>query len=229
MKKFVAFTLAEVLITLSIIGVVAALTMPSLVAKYQKNLWVNQLKKSYSMTSQALKKIMADEETDSLANTSILAEDYGLQKYLKVISFISDDRDADIIQYSIEDRGERYIDDNISDFLAHGTEGYNLADGSILYFDKNNGNIFFDVNGNKTPNTLDRDLFQFVIQENGLIKPYVALRTECHTVTITNCVGGGKMGQGCTQQVCNANPVEDLDQAGCGAARIMRAGWKMEY
>ena len=35
-KKKVAFTLAEVLITLGIIGVVAAMTMPMLIAKYQK-------------------------------------------------------------------------------------------------------------------------------------------------------------------------------------------------
>lgn len=32
------FTLAEVLITLGIIGVVAAMTMPSLITKYQKTL-----------------------------------------------------------------------------------------------------------------------------------------------------------------------------------------------
>ncbi len=47
MKK--AFTLAEVLITLGVIGVVAAMTMPSLVANYQKKVWVNQLKKLYQL------------------------------------------------------------------------------------------------------------------------------------------------------------------------------------
>ena len=35
-KKKAAFTLAEVLITLGIIGIVAAMTMPMLIAKYQK-------------------------------------------------------------------------------------------------------------------------------------------------------------------------------------------------
>ena len=51
MKK--AFTLAEVLITLGIIGVVAALTMPALIQKHQEQVAVNKLKKFYSTFSQA--------------------------------------------------------------------------------------------------------------------------------------------------------------------------------
>ncbi len=43
-----AFTLAEVLITLAVIGVVAALTIPSVVRNYQKTQAVTQLKKAYS-------------------------------------------------------------------------------------------------------------------------------------------------------------------------------------
>ena len=52
MKK--AFTLAEVLITLGIIGIVAAMTLPSLIANYQKKVTVNRLKQAYSMINQAL-------------------------------------------------------------------------------------------------------------------------------------------------------------------------------
>lgn len=45
-KKFKnAFTLAEVLITLGIIGVVAAMTLPTLIANYQKQVYANGLKK----------------------------------------------------------------------------------------------------------------------------------------------------------------------------------------
>ncbi|MDR1327154.1 MAG: type II secretion system GspH family protein [Heliobacteriaceae bacterium] len=47
------FTLAEVLITLGIIGVVAALTMPSLIAKYKEKVTFTKLKKLYSIMSQA--------------------------------------------------------------------------------------------------------------------------------------------------------------------------------
>ena len=50
-----AFTLAEVLITLGIIGVVAALTLPSLVQNYRKSVVENKLKASYSIISNAVK------------------------------------------------------------------------------------------------------------------------------------------------------------------------------
>ena len=55
-----AFTLAEVLITLGIIGVVAALTMPALVSLYQKKIVETRLAHTYSLISQALKMAEAD-------------------------------------------------------------------------------------------------------------------------------------------------------------------------
>lgn len=49
-----AFTLAEVLVTLGIIGVVAALTMPTLMANHQKAVQKAQFKKAYSLFSNAV-------------------------------------------------------------------------------------------------------------------------------------------------------------------------------
>lgn len=43
MKKVFAFTLAEVLITLGIIGIVAAMTIPTLINNYQKKITVTRL------------------------------------------------------------------------------------------------------------------------------------------------------------------------------------------
>ena len=53
MGKKVAFTLAEVLITLGIIGVVAALTFPTLLSRHNANVTLNKLKKFYTVMSQA--------------------------------------------------------------------------------------------------------------------------------------------------------------------------------
>ena len=55
-----AFTLAEVLITLGIIGVVAALTIPTLVQNYKKREVETSLKKIYSTVNQAIKKAELD-------------------------------------------------------------------------------------------------------------------------------------------------------------------------
>ena len=54
------FTLAEVLVTLGIIGVVAALTMPSLIANYQDNVRKQQFKKAYNTLNNAMLKAKSD-------------------------------------------------------------------------------------------------------------------------------------------------------------------------
>ena len=54
-SKKVAFTLAEVLITLAIIGVVAAMTIPTLVSNYKKQVVETRLAKFYSTMTQAIK------------------------------------------------------------------------------------------------------------------------------------------------------------------------------
>lgn len=48
-KGLLAFTLAEVLITLGIIGVVAAMTLPTLINNYRKQETIAKLKKVYSV------------------------------------------------------------------------------------------------------------------------------------------------------------------------------------
>ena len=60
LKKRVAFTLAEVLITLGIIGVVAAMTMPSLINKYQMKSYEVAFKKQYSVLQNAINYLVLD-------------------------------------------------------------------------------------------------------------------------------------------------------------------------
>ena len=64
------FTLAEVLITLVIIGVIAAMTIPAVINKTQKQEYVSRLKKTYSVFAQATNKIIAEEGTPSNWATS---------------------------------------------------------------------------------------------------------------------------------------------------------------
>ena len=59
-KKISAFTLAEVLITLGVIGVVAALTLPMLIQNYQKHVAVNRLKVVYNIMSNVIRRAEAD-------------------------------------------------------------------------------------------------------------------------------------------------------------------------
>ena len=61
LHKKAAFTLAEVLITLGIIGVVAAMTLPSLVANYKEKEVITKAKKDYSIITQAFRLAQAEE------------------------------------------------------------------------------------------------------------------------------------------------------------------------
>ena len=73
-NKKCAFTLAEVLITLGVIGVVAAITIPGLMTKYRKSVVENRLKKFYSTINQAVR-LSIEEHDDIIFDTSALEAD----------------------------------------------------------------------------------------------------------------------------------------------------------
>lgn len=81
-KEFLhGFTLAEVLVTLGIIGVVSALTMPALIQNYQKTTYVTQLHKVYNDVSQAAVRYKTDNNLVSLTE-SRLSSDTELNKFV---------------------------------------------------------------------------------------------------------------------------------------------------
>lgn len=61
LKRIAAFNLAEVLITLGIIGIIAAITLPALINKRQNKVLEAQFKKSYSQLSQVIQSVVMDE------------------------------------------------------------------------------------------------------------------------------------------------------------------------
>lgn len=58
-KRNNGFTLSEVLITLAVIGIVAAMTLPAFIQKYQQFVLKNQFKQFYSNFSNAIKYVQA--------------------------------------------------------------------------------------------------------------------------------------------------------------------------
>ena len=66
-----AFTLAEVLVTLGIIGVVSAMTVPTLMQNYQRQSYVTQLHKVYNELSQALLRYQTDRNAINLAEAGL--------------------------------------------------------------------------------------------------------------------------------------------------------------
>lgn len=70
LKRNAAFTLAEVLITLGIIGVVAAITLPSLIADFQDKQLIAQFKKTYSIISNSV--LLAQQDLGTIGDNTRL-------------------------------------------------------------------------------------------------------------------------------------------------------------
>ena len=68
-----AFTLAEVLITLGIIGVVAAITLPTLIQNYKKKVYVDSLKSGYSILNNGFRLMMSEEGVNDIEDTELFA------------------------------------------------------------------------------------------------------------------------------------------------------------
>ena len=187
LHKFFAFTLAEVLITLGIIGIVAALTMPSLISNHKKKVYVTQLKKAVNTTTNGLKMILADSEVDTLSNTPFYSQlsqaltsknmsdlNNTARKYFnlgKDVSFVA----RQTRNYSVVN-GER---------LSHSSSGGNQPYSDTILFSTVDGAeiliglawpvflVSVDVNGyNKFPNTQGLDYFSFFIKEDGSVNTY---------------------------------------------------------
>lgn len=176
--KKAAFTLAEVLITLGIIGVVAAMTMPSLIQNYQEKATVTKLKKCYSLVSQAYVSILNDEggsDTLQAGDDLEMMEKFG--KYLKYQKTCGRNKGCfpNVTYKSVTGNGYNKWEDDTTD-----RSRAILTDGTLIMFNKsamwggNEGNylyaqIYVDINGFKGPNQLGRDFFYFYISPEKIV------------------------------------------------------------
>lgn len=171
-----AFTLAEVLITLGIIGVVAAITLPIIITKYQKKETVERLKKVYTNLSQAIIMSEADNgpiEYWNFSTTSALFFEKYLQKYIPNILNI---RYADIMNEVKYKRPNGNIETNFT-ALSAGAMVVSLKDGTLFYISNsgvyNYKAIYIDINGMKKPNIIGRDFFGFAIYNKAFSRKLV--------------------------------------------------------
>ena len=141
-KVKAAFTLAEVLITLGIIGVVAAMTIPTLISNYQKKITVTKLKQTYSILSQALKMAQAehgDPNTWSIAG-------------VKGSSALDEGKREEIVTNFMATYIHPYIkvvkDYGYKSYPEHGYDGPNFPDGGLVSSEQNTkGDAFVLQNG----------------------------------------------------------------------------------
>ena len=155
-KEKSAFTLAEVLITLVIIGVVAALTIPTAISKYRKTTVETRVKASFSTLSNAVKRATADHGDIALWEIDN-TEDF-LNKYMLPYIRNSKGRCSDIVGG----------DKECQLILSNGTIWEVAAMRNFVYYVNDGLDHYYimvkaDINGKAKPNKAGYDQFFFYI------------------------------------------------------------------
>lgn len=246
MNKKIGFTLAEVLITLAIIGIVASMTIPNLIANNHKVEYVTGLKKAYTVFNQALAQMTAnsgcvqDLKCTGVYLTTSNFTTFGdeIVKYFNVTKNCKTTDSgcfAGAVAPYIDGSGTknttydtdsyRFITSDGMAFALLDDLGFNCQTGPSSTPGDNTyvvcGKLYVDVNGPKRgPNTLGRDIFHFLITNGKGAYLYP--------------VGGAEV----SSQAWKNYETDTIARCDIGAAalngsycagRVMEEGWVMNY
>lgn len=240
-----AFTIAEVIIVLGIIGCLVELTIPSLYSNVQKKVYTTRLEKSYSEIQSGFRNYMANQSCSDLKCLGLFngytydaawqaSFDTAMTKTFKK-TYDYGFRTLEAANYSL-----RNLDGTDSGFTLWWVYAFKVANGSIIgFYDDDGGNctqfpaanskvknscmnVYIDVNGDVAPNAFGRDVFHFILGNDGLLYPYYGVEHS-------------KTGEGywrddtsiCGTPGSSTLPATVIGQ-GC-AARIIEEDWQMNY
>ena len=178
------FTLSEVLITLTIIGVIAAITVPVIQANYRRQAASDKILKFYSTINQVVIKAKAagndwedwaESASSSSDSTSATVEAFAKNYLLPYV-----------IYHKYEISGT-----NIYVYLNDGTY-FRSFKGTCI-------DLIFDTNGDKKPNKEGRDQFRFLYCPNsdtgwtaqGKVIPYKPKSMTTREQALAHCKSNG--------------------------------------
>jgi len=218
------FTLVEVLITIGIIGVVAAITIPGLVTNYKKKITVAKLKEDYSIFAQAMKKAVDDnggtvnftEFTDIQERNPFVFDNY-VKPYLKISRVCPSptlgSTDCWVQAKSLSNKSVNW---------NHGLT-FELIDGQTvrMWAGKNHIQFKINVNGLKNDAVLGKDVFGFFIDSTGTV--YLNGEQDIQSTELVKKLDTFKNGtnSGCNKEI-NTGTAGDY----CGAL-IKYNNWKI--
>ncbi len=214
-QRRAAFTLAEVLITLGIIGVVAAMTIPSLITKYKAVVLKSELNTAYSLIGQAIEHMRAD-------GMPVNPADYPTPKTFKnnFINYFEIALDCGYGESGssiciLDNYNNIYKDYSRQTRISMGV----LNDGQFIL--KNGMQIFIedptspklyitvDINSvGKGPNAWGHDLFTFQIINDGKLLPMGAKGTDYYDMEENYCsktTSSNNNGVACTAKALSEN------------------------
>lgn len=188
MKKF-GFTLAEVLITLGIIGVVAAMTIPNLLTKMDHNAKIAKLQKSISIMNQAMRMSIHDNGEYDGWDSSLAPKPYVEQyfaPYLKIVTWCDTAQKCGYKKANPWDSEAVYtgfltaqrvpfvtLDGIMFSILTYGglSSGSDDIDKLYDFSVSSSSGIIVDINVANNPNRFGNDIFFLVRTETGSVMP----------------------------------------------------------
>lgn len=256
-KLKLAFTLSEVLITLAIIGIVASMTIPTLINKFEKVQYIAGFKKAYAEFQNMLKQYMAEEGVSDLSQTPLYTSgsvdfkvwDDIIHKYFKVIQACqSTDTECNIFRdhYTLSHSTTTNSYNHPYTYYFCSVDGMcfcvNLrtTECKMDYSVNSNmkglcGYINIDVNGNKLPNVEGRDFMNaFAISPDGNLFPeygeaYAKYESRSSNWRNTGYYWANPGGNGFSCGTPGSSKLPDsVNGDGC-LARVMEEGWQMNY
>ena len=252
-EKF-AFTLTEVLITIGVIGVVAALTLPTLINEHRISQWETALKRDYTVLSQGFRKIMADYGCDTIECTGIFTTttdeegnevgdhdklDEAMRSVFHVVKSYKhgegEDREIKYLKGVAPTTGQSY------DILTNQRYRMVLNDGAIVYFSpviiactpygptKSCSFLYIDLNGLLPPNTQGKDVHALGrLLNDGTLVPDSSRQYEEYTSSTKSYWRNGYKWCGKPDTKLKDDPTEYINGQNC-LARIMENNWRMDY
>lgn len=223
-----AFTLAEVLVTLGIIGVVSALTLPALVKNHQRQVYVIQLHKVYNEVQQAVDSYVTENNYVNLGESRIRNNADELRRFVNKYFKVTQNCGTHYTP-CFEAEYSSLNGDTVSDIGSLCNIVVTIADGTAICWDvapmdaevDEDGNSFsssnsvgsdgevidleVDINGKQGPNIYGRDMFAFVVGRDGMIYDPAYVENGNSANLNYKWVSNGTFG------------------------KIMNEGWKMNY
>ena len=217
-SKNKAFTLAEILITLGIIGVVAAMTLPTLFGNIQKRQTVSRLQKVYAELKQAAK-ISSDENGDPSGWDYTLTNEEFIKRYFAPYLKISV-VNVDHTYTDLKGRSFRYTRSDYPNFIT-------MSGALVMYYHtdqayQTKNHLLIDINGKTPPNRMGKDLFAFTFLGENLVTYTQYNEETTHNMERKVLILPGTSGQ------CSYSAAGGVFGVGSYCSRLIEVdGWKI--
>lgn len=242
--KKLAFTLAELLISLSIVGIIAELTIPMLISSVQKTTYETSAKVTFAKVNYVLVKMASDMGcVGDLKCTGLFTGDTNssnlgsaIDDYFKVVKNCGNattgscfttvapnfDRTGTATNYGADGTAYKFITtDGINYYIFNNNNNCtNFSTNKSGHLTQRCGFILVDTNGSKLPNAMGRDVFKFWISNGKGPMLYPAGGIDDNNGGADSWWNATSGTRGCGNNT-NAGDV-------C-AGRLFENGWKMDY